>query len=122
MIKIYAVKNKGLIVGEKIKQDDESVYLKYPGIIFPNQETKQGFQHLMAPPIPEFFAGQWEMLKEFKIEKKDITLSGTPSQQIMDLYEDYLKINREKITGIKEAGADALAHLPKNAKGDPIIQ
>ncbi len=121
-ITIYNVRRIGLVVGEKIKQDDEKIYLEYPSVLVPNQQTKQGIQNIMVPPIPNFFAGQFEMLKKFEIEKKDVTLSGAPSQEVIKLYEDYSEKIREAVTGIKKANANVLNCLPKNGKGEPIIQ
>jgi len=120
-IKIYSVMGVGLIVGEKIRQENEKVYLEYPGVVVPNQQTPQGIQTLMVPPVPGFFAGQFELLKEFPLKKNHIIISGLPSQDILDLYSDYSKKVREAATGIVEVGADAMDHLPKNGKGEPIL-
>ena len=44
-IKIYNVIGMGLVMGEKIRQDNEKIYLGYPGIVVPNQQTKDGIRN-----------------------------------------------------------------------------
>jgi len=121
-VKIYNVIGTGLIVGEKIRQDNEKIYLKYPGIVVPNQQTKDGMRNLMVPPVPTFFDGQLEMLSEFPVKKAHVSISGKPSPETLELYNDYSKQVREAVTGIKEVDADAMDHLPKTGKGEPLIQ
>lgn len=123
-IKIYNVIGIGLIIGKKISQDTEhdKIYLEYPGVLVPNQQTRDGMRNLMIPPVPDFFAGQYEILKKFPVKKAHITLSGSPSPDALDLYANYSKQLRQAVTGIVEVGADAMDHLPKNGKGGPILQ
>lgn len=40
-IKIYNVNGMGLVVGEKLSQDNDFVYLEYPGILI-MQMTQRG--------------------------------------------------------------------------------
>lgn len=123
-IKIYNVVGIGLVVGKKISQDTEhdKIYLEYPGILVPNQQTREGMRNLMVPPVPDFFAGQHEILKKFPLKKAHITLSGLPSPDALDLYANYSKQLREKITGIKTEGPAVMDRLPKTAQGKPILQ
>jgi len=121
-IKIYSVKGMGFVVGEKKRQDNEKIYLEYPAILIPNHQTQQGVRPIMVPPIPDFFAGQFEMLKEFEIEKKDFKLSGAPSQGVLELYAQYRKGVRQLMSGIVEAGVDVMDRLPKDGKGGPVLQ
>lgn len=121
-VKIYNVIGVGLVVGEKIRQDNEKIYLKYPGVIVPNQQTKDGMRNLMVPPIPTFFDGQLEMLREFPLKKIHVSISGKPSSETLELYLDYSKKVRQAVTGIKVMGSDAMSRLPRTGKGEPIIK
>ena len=120
-VKIYKVIGLGLVMGEKIKQDDESVYLKYPGVALPNQQTEAGPQNIMIEPVHNFFSGKDDLLRNFPIRKANVLYSGTPTKEAMILYEDYSKMLRERLTGIKEASADDLNRFPSGGKGKPII-
>jgi len=105
-IKIYSVLGLGLVMGEKIKQDDEKIYLKYPGIALPNQQTPEGPRHLMVEPIHDFFAGKDDLLEYFPIKKIHVLHSGKPSKGAIELYDNYSRKLRARITGIEEVGAD----------------
>jgi len=120
-IKIYNILGIGLVMGEKLKQDDEKIYLKYPGVALPNQQTKQGLQHIMIEPVHDFFSGKDDLLNNFPIKKIHVIYSGTPSLNAMKLYEDYSKKLRERLTGIKTVDAGILGELPRNGKGEPIL-
>jgi len=121
-IKIYNVIGLGLVMGEKIKQDDDKIYLKYPGVALPNQRTQQGQQHLMIEPVHDFFAGKNALLGMFPIKKIHVIYSGAPSKEALMLYENYLSKTREKLSGLKIVGADAMKHLPKTGSGEPVIR
>lgn len=123
-IKIYNVIGVGLIVGEKLGQDSDGdvVYLKYPGVVVPNQQTRDGIQTLMVPAVPEFFAGHQEMLKKFPLKKQHILYSGVPHSNILELYDNYTKKIIQAFTGIIKVGADAMNKLPKTGEGSPIIK
>ena len=120
-IKIYNVIGMGLLMGEKIKQDDDKIFLKYPGVVLPNQRTQQGQQHLMIEPVHDFFAGKKELLENFPIKKLHVIYSGAPSKEALMLYDNYLSQVREKRSGLKIVGADAMKRLPVTGKGEPVI-
>ena len=121
-VKIYSVIGIGLIVGEKIEQDDENIYLKHPGVFVMNQQTRQGMQNFMAEPIPPFITGKDEMLKRFVIHKRNILFSGKPDTTLMELYQRYENDLRQRLSGIRLVNADILKNLPKTGKGGPILQ
>uniref|UniRef100_A0A6M3LKR7 Uncharacterized protein n=1 Tax=viral metagenome TaxID=1070528 RepID=A0A6M3LKR7_9ZZZZ len=121
-VKIYNIIGIGFIMGEKIEQDNENIYLRYPGVLILNQQTPKGMQHLMVEPIPPFFAGKDEMLKRFVIKKKNVLFSGKPDIRAMELYQRYEEDLRRRISGIKLVNADVLKNLPKTGKGEPILQ
>lgn len=112
----------GILVGEKIKQDDEKIYLKHPGVIVPNQQTKEGIRNLMVPPVPEFFAGHLDLLREFPLKKSLIIFSGRPVPDVLNMYDNYCAKLTQMMSGIVMAGADALNKLPKTGEGRPIIK
>jgi len=123
-VKIYSTIGLGLLMGKKISQDMEpdKIYLEYPGVLVPNQQTRDGIRNLMVPPIPDFFAGLFELLKKFPLKKNLIIISGTPSPSAFELYANYTKNVRQAITGIVEVGADVMDLLPKNGRGEPVIK
>jgi hypothetical protein len=121
-IKIYTTIGLGILVGEKIKQDDEKVYLKHPGVLVPNQKTREGIKNLMAPPVPDFFAGYLDLLREFPLKKSLIVFSGRPAPGVLSMYDNYCTQLMEMMTGIVRVSADAMNNLPKTGEGKPIIQ
>jgi len=121
-ITIYNVMGQGFVVGQKIEKDDTFIYLKYPGLFLPQQRTQQGPRDAMAEPLPNILAGRDEMLNRFPVKKSLIVYSGRPNGPIMDLYQQYERNIRARISGLKLVSADATNHLPRNAKGEPIIQ
>ena len=120
-VKIYNVLGIGMVVGEKIKQDDEYIYLKYPGVALPSQQTQEGPRHLMIEPIHDFFSGKEDLLKNFPIKKIHVIYSGIPSPTAIELYENYTEALIEKITGIKKASEDDLNNLPRKPNGQPRL-
>lgn len=123
-IKIYNVIGIGLLVGEKIEQNANQIFLKYPGVLLLGQRTQQGPRDLMFEPVPKAFAGRNEMLKRFKLDKNHILFSGKPHDNVIKLYQDYSKDLEKELTGkrIDVVDQSALNRLPKNAKGEPILQ
>jgi len=121
-VKVYNVIGMGMVVGEKIEQDNENIYLRHPGVFVPNQQTRQGMQNLMVEPIPPFFAGKDEMLKRFVIKKRNVLYSGKPDTILMELYQQYEKDLRQRLSGIRLVNANAIARLPKTGQGGPILQ
>ena len=121
-VKVYNVIGIGILVGEKIEQDNENIYLRHPGVFVPNQQTRQGMQNLMMEPVPPFIVGKDEMLKRFVIKKRNVLYSGKPDMILMELYQQYEKDLRQRISGIKLVGADALSRLPKTGQGGPMLQ
>ena len=115
-IKIYNVMGIGLIVGEKILSDDNKIYLKYPAMLVPEQQTQQGVKNLMIDPIPNVFAGKNDMLKRFPIKKDNINYSGKPTPEVLELYLRFASALEEQVTGIKKADNSDLAKLPRNGK------
>ena len=121
-VKIYNVIGIGFIMGEKIEQDDENIYLKHPGVLILNQKIPKGMQHLIGEPVPPIFAGKDEMLKRFAIKKRNVVFSGKPDIQTMEFYQRYENDLRQRMSGIRLVSADALKHLPKKGQGGPVLQ
>uniref|UniRef100_A0A6M3K8E4 Uncharacterized protein n=1 Tax=viral metagenome TaxID=1070528 RepID=A0A6M3K8E4_9ZZZZ len=88
-IKIHNVMGLGFFIGEKIDEDDEKIYLKYPGMLLPNQRTQQGFQDLIMDPIPTMFANKNDLMKKFPIKKNNELYHGKPTMEILNLYSEF---------------------------------
>ncbi len=107
-IKIYNVNGMGMVIGEKIAQDDDFIYLKYPGI-FIQQMTQQGQQQpAMIEAIPPLFKGRDEMMKRFPLKKIMILYGGQPAPKVVEFYEQYVKQLQTRLTGIEVVGANAI--------------
>jgi len=121
-IKIYNIIGMGFIIGEKIKQDDEKIYIKYPGMLLVGQQTRQGIQDLISDPIPNIFAGKNDLLKNFSIKKENVLYSGMPTAAILELYSRYSVALQEQITGIKIVSGNTTKDLPTIGRGGRILQ
>ena len=119
-IKIYNTIGMGFIVGEKIDKDEEKIYLKYPGLLLLDQQTRQGLQHLMFEAIPNVFAGKDDFLKKFPVFKTHIIYSGKPTSAIADLYSQYCANLQTRLSGITVVPDGALKGLPTIGKGGRI--
>jgi len=110
-IKLYNVNGIGLIIGEKLSQDSEFVYLKYPGI-FIQQRTAQGQpQNVIVEPVPPIFKGRDEMLKRLPVKKAMIIYSGQPIPEMFELYEQYSTKLRTRIAGIHVVGSNSIPNI-----------
>lgn len=109
-IKIYNTTGLGFVLGEKISQDDDFVYLKYPGI-FVQQMTQQGQpQSVIIEAVPPFFKGRDEMLKRFPLKKSMIIYGGQPEIKVVEAYEQYATQLQTRLTGIHVVGANTIPH------------
>ena len=105
-IKLYNVNGIGLIIGEKLSQDSEFVYLKYPGI-FIQQRTQQGQpQNVIVEPVPPIFKGRDEMLSRLPIKKAMIIYGGQPILEMFELYEKYSAKLQARIAGDNAVGSN----------------
>lgn len=103
-IKLYNVNGMGLVIGEKISQDSNFVYLQYPGI-FVQQRTQQGQpQNVMVEPVPPIFKGRDEMLKRLPVKKAMIIYGGRPTYETTVLYEEHVARLINRLTGIVVGG------------------
>lgn len=110
-IKLYNVIGMGLVVGEKLSQDNDSVYLKYPGV-FVQQMTQQGQpQAMIVEAVPPMFKGRDEMLSRLPIKKSMILYSGQPVPEMVSLYENYKVKLQARITGIHVVGANSVPNI-----------
>lgn len=107
-IRIYNISGIGIVIGEKLNQDNEYVYLKYPGVII-SQMTQQGQQQsAIAEIVPTMFKGRDEMLKRFPLRKYLIFYSGKPVVEMIKVYEQYASQLQTRLTGIQVVGAGAM--------------
>ena len=115
-IKIYNVTGLGLVIGEKLSQDNENVYLKYPAILVLQAPTQQGPKDLLIEPIPPIFKGRNEMLKRFSIKKSMVLYGGQAEDKVIEMYEQYVFQLQTRLTGIQVVGAGAMPKEPINNK------
>ena len=121
-VKTYNTVGMGFLIGEKLSQDKEFVYLQYPGIYVPQAQTQEGPRDVMFEAIPQFFKGRDEMLKRFHLKKSMIIFSGQPDDNLFNSYQIYANKLRERITNIRVVGPGALDKLPTDKKGKPVIK
>jgi len=111
-IKIYNINGMGLVIGEKISQDNDFIYLEYPGI-FIQQVSQRGERHdSIVEAVPPVFKGRDEILKRLPLKKSMIIYGGQPVPQMVKLYEQYVIRLKERITGIQIVGANAMPRQP----------
>jgi len=111
-IKIYNTTGLGIVIGEKISQDNDNVYLKYPGI-FIQQMTQQGQQQsAIMEAVPPLFKGRDEMLKRFSLKKSIIIYSGQLDAGVVIAYEQYATKLQTRLTGIQVVGANVIPKKP----------
>jgi len=115
-IKIYNINGMGLVIGEKISQDNEFVYLEYPGI-FIQQVSQRGERHdSIIEAVPPVFNGRDEMLERLPLKKAMIIYGGQPIPQMIELYEQYVARLKARISGIQIVGANAMPRQPEGIK------
>ena len=120
-VKVYNVLGVGFIIGEKLSQDKEFIYLQYPSIYSPQMQTRDGPRDIMFEAIPQFFKGRDEMLKRFHLKKSLIIFSGQPGDDLFKSYEVYAAQLRTRITGLRVVGPETMKNLPPLDKnGKPI--
>ncbi len=121
-IKIYNVIGMGFVVGEKKSQDNDFIYLEYPGIFQPQMQTPDGLMDVMFEAIPQVFIGRNEMLKRFQLKKALVIFSGKPNDHVLKNYGIYVQQLRAKISGIRVVGSGAMKKLPTDKNGKPILK
>jgi hypothetical protein len=107
-IKLYNANGIGLLIGEKLSQDDDFVYLKYPGIFIQRTDQRGQPHNTIMEPVPPIFKGRNEMLSRFPLKKSMILYSGQPVPEMVSLYENYRVKLQARITGIHVVGANAI--------------
>jgi hypothetical protein len=119
-IRIYNVNGIGIVIGEKLSQDNDYVYLKYPGA-FVQQMTQNGQQTVMAEIVPAIFEGRDEMLKRFPLKKSLIICGGRPVSQMSEVYEQYATQLQSRLSGIQVVGAGAMPKQTVNNRRPTIV-
>ena len=114
-VRIYNISGVGLVIGEKLSQDNEYVYLNYPGVIVA-QMTQQGKQLAIVEIVPEICRGRDEIMKRFPLKKNLIFYSGKPVAEAIKVYEQYTAQLQTRLTGIQVVGAGAIPKEPINNK------
>ena len=99
-IKLYNVTGLGFVIGEKISQENDYIYLEYPAIIAMQVSTPQGVKDVMVEPVPPIFIGRNEILKRFPLKKSLIIYSGKPTDKVSELYGEYTTQLQSRLSGI----------------------
>ena len=115
-IKIYHVSTLGIVIGEKLSQDNDNIYLKYPAVLVLQAPTQQGLRDLLIEPVPPIFKGRNEMLKRFSIKKAMILYGGQAEDKVIEMYEQYVFQLQTRLTGIQVVGAGAMPKETINNK------
>ena len=115
-IKIYNVTGLGIVIGEKLRQDNDNICLKYPAIFVLQAPTHQGPRDLLIEPVPPVFKGRDEMLKRFSVKKSMILYGGQAEVKAIKLYEQYVIQLQTRLAGIQIVGAGAMPKEPVNNK------
>ncbi len=120
-LKIFKAIGEGIVAGEVIGSDNDTIFLKFPGKL-------QMFQGRDGPDVgfidivPTFFANFRELVEKFPLKRIHIAMMGDMDPKLISYYGTYTEGLIERLTGIKIAGAEALGSLPKDGKGEPIIK
>ena len=112
-IKMFNVVGMGFVIGEQIKQDEEAIYLKCPGLFLPQQQTPQGARDVVITAIPPMLANREELVKIFPLKKIHVIYSGKPVPAILQIYSDFYNQLQEKITGIKKVTPADMQNLTR---------
>lgn len=120
-LKLFKAIGEGIIAGEVIDSDNNTIFLKFPGKL-------QMFQGREGPDVgfidivPTFFKNFRELVEKYPLKRIHISMMGDIDPKLISYYGVYTEDLIERLTGIKVAGADALGKLPKDGKtGEPII-
>ena len=112
-IKMFNVSGMGFVIGEQVKQDEETIFLKYPALFLPQQQTPQGNRDIVISAIPPMLANREELLKVFPLKKIQVIYSGKPIPAILQIYSDFYNQLQEKITGIKKVTPADMQNLTR---------
>ena len=114
--KIYNVTGLGLVIGEKLSQDNDNIYLKYPAVLVLQAPTQQGPRDMLIEPVPHVFSGRDEMLKRFALKKHLIICGGKLEPNVIEMYSQYAAQLQARLTGIQVVSAGAMPKSPINNK------
>jgi len=110
-IKLYNANGIGLLIGEKLSQDDDFVYLKYPGIFIQRIDQRGQPHNTIMGPVPPIFKGRNEILSRFPLKKAMIIYAGYPIPEMAELYEQYRVKLQARIAGDNAVGSSAIPDI-----------
>ena len=120
-LKIFKAIGEGIVAGEVIGEDKDTIFLKFPGKLLMFQ-SREGSDVSFVDIVPTFFADFKKLVEKFPLKRIHIAFMGDMDDKLLPYYADYTQGLIQRITGITIAGADALGNLPKDGKtGEPII-
>ena len=120
-IRIFRLVDNSIVVAEELERTKDNVWVKNPSVMKMFQD-KQGMKLQLVDFIPEFFADFEEQIKKFPLKKHFVVMEGKPKQEIKNIYGGYLEKLFRRLSNIKIVGGDALNKLPKDGRGEPILQ
>jgi len=119
-LKLFNVVGVGFVAGEVVDANNDTVYLKFPGVLKAFQ-TPQGTGLHIVDIVPEFLDNFRELAEKWPLKRNFILMTGGMKPEMEGIYGEFVKGLIQRLTGIRLVGADAMGNLPKDGKGEPII-
>lgn len=121
-LKIFKVIGEGVIAGDVIDSDNNTIFLKFPGKL-QGFQTPQGMDLSFIDIVPTFFKNFRELVEKYPLKRIHISMMGDIDPKLISYYGVYTEDLIERLTGIKMANKSDLDKLPIDQKsGQPIIK
>ena len=120
-LKLFNVIGVGFVAGEVVDSSNDTIYLKFPGVLKAFQ-TPQGTALHVADIVPEFLDNHRELVERFPLKRNQILMEGGAKPEMENIYGEFVKDLIRRLTGIHLVGAGAMGGLPKDAKGEPVVK
>jgi len=121
-LKLFNVVGTGFVAGEVIDASNDTLYLKFPGVLKAFQ-TPQGTGLHIVDIVPEFLDNFRELVERMPLPRGLILMTGGMKPEMENIYGEFVKTLIQRLTGIHLVGADAMGSLPKDGKtGEPIVK
>jgi len=121
-LKLFNVVGTGFVAGEVIDASNDTLYLKFPGVLKAFQ-TPQGTGLHIVDIVPEFLDNFRELVERMPLPRGLILMTGGMKPEMENIYGEFVKTLIQRLTGIHLVGADAMGGLPKDGKtGEPIVK
>ena len=120
-LKLFNVIGVGFVAGEVVDSSNDTIYLKFPGVLKAFQ-TPQGTALHVADIVPEFLDNHRELVERFPLKRNQILMAGGAKPEMENIYGEFVKDLIRRLTGIHLVGAGAMGNLPKDDKGEPVVK